>query len=691
MEKRDGPSLYSLRSMQSKEWNMTNFAAPNMTAIGNINPSGTWDLGSNLTIQLGTSFTIEAWVRPNSNNPAGGTIFYSSDGFQFGLLNGALYALWPAKDSVKGEIVLSPSVWTYVALTFDGQRMSLYVDGGPDVSERAGGGFPNTQPDLMIGGNNPQGIDIWNLTLYNFARDVTAEANAPWQDVVPTPGIVASYDFSVAPPRELIQGLPITPGNGAQSQTIAPAIWFDKQGGGIYLTPPYSFATTPQYTVSAWVAPAGLTGSSGWQTVFFAGDMSGSNSDAVWLGFGNTTLAASQQFGAADAVANVSINPQEWHNVAMTCDGSTLIAYLDGQQVASAAAVPLQAGSNPTWHIGTTTNNANPFNGWVQWLSIWRRALTPDEMVLQMYAEVANDAGIVVDCPLDVSPAQDVTGTVQLQLDRVAFGEQRLNVSQWTPPPAQVHPPDLGNAARVTTPHVAPLQQSRGIAHPIAAFSDAHVSAAIAELEPYLAQLHPSVAPETRTRVEEQIRAAFKTAREHPESIRQITSYHREGDEWVFVLHHETKGDVELMRIAFAALTRCQMWWLSFCFTLLSGVASILFLKINDEALTDWVARRLLNNPAVMAALTNLIQNQALTATTLIGILRILYQNGLLKSLLWTIASGASWWAVGKAFTYIAGSLIFGNAAAVAAWAVQSAVLVAKLGLQMTSYSSSCN
>ena len=121
---------------------MTNFAAPNMTAIGNINPSGTWDLGSNLPIQLGTSFTIEAWVRPNSNNPAGGTIFYSSDGFQFGLLNGALYALWPAKDSVKGEIVLSPSVWTYVALTFDGQRMSLYVDGGPDVSERAGEDSP---------------------------------------------------------------------------------------------------------------------------------------------------------------------------------------------------------------------------------------------------------------------------------------------------------------------------------------------------------------------------------------------------------------------------------------------------------------------------------------------------------------------------------------------------------------------
>jgi len=692
MEKRDGPSLYSLRSMQSKEWNMTNFAAPNMTAIGNINPSGTWDLGSNLPIQLGSSFTIEAWVRLNSSNAAGGTIFFSSDGFQFGVTSNSVMTVnWNGQSLISGQLPLSPMTWTYVAATFDGQTASLYLDGAPDVRASTSG-FSSTQPDLMIGGtNDPQGIDIWNLTLYNFARDVTAEANAPWQDVVPTPGIVASYDFSVAPPRELIQGLPITPGNGAQSQTIAPAIAMVNQPG-IALTPAYSFATTSQYTVSAWVASAGVNNTSGWQTVFFAGDASGSIDDAVWLGFGNSTLAASQRLGDALASANISINPQEWHNVAMTCDGSTLVAYLDGQPVASAATVPLHAGSTPMWHVGNNGIYGNFLNGWVQWLSIWSRALTPDEIVLQMYAEVANDAGIVVDCPMDVPPAQDVTSTVQLQLQGgAAFGEQRLNVSQWTPPPAQVHPPDLGNAARVTTPHVAPLPQSRGIAHPIAAFSDAHVSAAIAELEPYLAQLHPSVAPETRTRVEEQIRAAFKTAREHPESIRQVTSYHREGDEWVFVLHHETKGDVELLRIAFAALTRCQMWWLSFCFTLLSGVASILFLKINDEALTDWVARRLLNNPAVMAALTNLIQNQALTATTLIGVLRILYQNGLLKSLLWTIASGASWWAVGKAFTYIAGSLIFGNAAAVAAWAVQSAVLVAKLGLQMTSYSSSCN
>jgi hypothetical protein len=684
--------------MQSKEWNMTNFAAPNMTAIGNITASATWDLGSNLPIQLGSAFTIEAWVRLDASNAAGGTIFFSSDGFQFGVTsNNVMTVNWNGQSLISGQLPLSPMTWTYVAATFDGQTASLYLDGAPDVRASTSG-FSSTQPDLMIGGtNDPQGIDIWNLTLYNFARDAATEANAPWQDVGPTPGLVASYDFSVAPPRELIQGLPITPGNGAQSQTIAPAIAMVNQPG-IALTPAYSFATTPQYTVSAWVASAGVNNTSGWQTVFFAGDASGSIDDAVWLGFGNSTLAASQRLGDALASADISINPQEWHNVAMTCDGSTLVAYLDGQPVASAATVPLHAGSTPMWHVGNNGIYGNFLNGWVQWLSIWSRALTPDEIVLQMYAEVANDAGIVVDCPMDVPPAQDVTSTVQLQLQGgAAFGEQRLNVSQWTPPSAQANPPDLHNVAHVTSLRVAPLPRSRGRVHPIPAFSDAHITAAIAELEPYLVQLHPSVAPEMRARVEERIRAVFKTAREHPESMRQVTSYHRDGEEWVLVFHDETEGDSELLRIALAELTPCQMWSLNFFFTLLYGVANILFLKIKKEDLTDGLARRLLNNQTVMEALTNVIQTQpALSANTLIGFLSILYNFGLLKSFLWQVLYTGGWWGLGKAFTWLAGKLIVGNAAAVAAWAVQSAVLVVKLALQVTggpnvpSYSSSC-
>lgn len=43
----------------------------------------------------------------------------------------------------------------------------------------------------------------------------------------------------------------------------------------------------------------------------------------------------------------------------------------------------------------------------------------------------------------------------------------------------------------------------------------------------------------------------------------------------------------------------------------------------------------------------------------------------------------AGWWALGRAFLYVAGKLLVGSAAAVLLFAAQSAVLVVQLGLQV--------
>ena len=668
------------------------FAAPNMSAVGNVTPTSGWHLGE-LAVQVGVGFTIEAWILPSS---AYGAILANADqSFQFSMYNGVLSAAWQVGanfTTIMGQTQLG-AAWTHVAVTFDGTSATLYVDGVPDAVVSLSG-LPTYSTNFSVGGmGGTYACDIWSLTFYDFARDATTQGNAPWQDVVPVPGLVANFDFSVAPPQETTAALPITPNAGAVSQTLAPALRCDG-AGGVLLSPAYSFATTPQFTVSAWVAVDALVADP--QTVFAAVGVDPSSiSDFVWIGFIGAKLVA-RQGGSSVIGADVSINPQEWHNVAMTCDGSTLTVYFDGQAVARGGAVALQAGSSPQWSIGFM-EVGDPLTGWVQWLSVWSRALSPDEVVLQMYAEVGADTGIACDCALDVSPTEDLTGNMQLQFGGDAqLGQQRITVTQWAPPPEQLDPPTLDNVVR-TTPRFAPTPRLGAAAPRVAPFSDAHLAMAIAELEPHLARFDAATSSLLRRRVEERTRAAFQAAREDPGSVRPTVEWRRDGDEAVFIHHDPEAGDVELLRVPADAITACQQWWLTFMFTLLAGILGLLFIRFKEEVLTEWLQRQVLNNQTLMEALQAAFSAQpGFTATVLLKMLSVLHAAGLLKSFLWFVAYQAGWWALGKALFYLIGKLLAGSAGTVLLFATQAALLVAQLALQIAGgpnvpgYSGSC-
>lgn len=90
--------------------------------------------------QMGEEFTLEAWVRPSGAGEFSPIFYKQGEGGTYG------YALWagevedgvPAGEvndgtypvpQIEGKAELPPDVWNHVALTFDGARMRLYVDG----------------------------------------------------------------------------------------------------------------------------------------------------------------------------------------------------------------------------------------------------------------------------------------------------------------------------------------------------------------------------------------------------------------------------------------------------------------------------------------------------------------------------------------------------------------------------------
>ena len=135
-------------------------------------------------------------------------------------------------------------------------------------------------------------------------------------------------------------------------------------------------------TLSAWINPA--ASQSGWRTIaqkqVDAYFLNASNDSGALRPATGATFGGSTQF-----VSGPTANPvSTWTHVASTYDGSTLRLYVNGTQVASRAQTgAIQATSNPLW-IGGNQPYGEYFNGLIDEMRIYNRALTQAEIQSDM-------------------------------------------------------------------------------------------------------------------------------------------------------------------------------------------------------------------------------------------------------------------------------------------------------------------
>ena len=92
------------------------------------------------------------------------------------------------------------------------------------------------------------------------------------------------------------------------------------------------------------------------------------------------------------ASAGSSVSNSAWHHIVGTYDGSNVKLYVDGTQAQSVAATGAISTNNSAWTIGRDTAGANYFDGNIDEVKIYSRALGADEVKAEYDAGVAGNA-----------------------------------------------------------------------------------------------------------------------------------------------------------------------------------------------------------------------------------------------------------------------------------------------------------
>lgn len=220
--------------------NGTAFAEP--LADQHINPGG----------QQVDPYTVQAWIIVGSASSPRQAVFVNSDlesqtGMAFYLDYDAAAAGFRVvsqrgsnldRDSLVSTALVEAGSWTNVATTFDGTRLTIYVNG----QEAGSGPFPpipldSTESRLMIGAAHAAGrpfgamtlqghvsrLEVWSRAL-SAAEIATFMARSPDRE---TPGLEADYDFTTERARNVLDAHPVGLADGAaleeQSQPATPS------------------------------------------------------------------------------------------------------------------------------------------------------------------------------------------------------------------------------------------------------------------------------------------------------------------------------------------------------------------------------------------------------------------------------------------------------------------------------------
>jgi hypothetical protein len=349
-------------------------------------------------LDLGASFTMEAWVRPQQNRVWTPVISKDSSGewFSYELFDhgeaGAPMGLTGQGTSTYTEAVgedpPSPLLWSHLALTSDGEDLRLYLDG--ELLDTTTALTPqNSNKPLRLGCSETWGhfegvID--EVRIYDRALNVE-ELTADRKTAIATPPSedpIAAYSFDEG------EGEVAHDAFGDHDGAVEGAEWVGGRYGGalrfnneneekVRIPGTDDLRLSGEFTLEAWVRPQFAMN---WLPVI---------TKEAGTQFGYQLYAGGEEAGAAEgyvakrdweyigAAAPEAMPPRLWTHLALTCDGDHLRLYEDGVLVDSDDPCSAQAGEGDLL-IGGNDVFGERFEGTIDEVRVYNRALGAEEI-----------------------------------------------------------------------------------------------------------------------------------------------------------------------------------------------------------------------------------------------------------------------------------------------------------------------
>jgi hypothetical protein len=357
-------------------------------------------INDSASLHLTTGMTLEAWVNPSSVGGWRDVIYKGNDNY---FLEASSSRGAPAGGGTLGGadiVVYGPSVvpantWTHLAVTYDGSTLRLYLNGNQVSSGSRTGALATSSNPLQIGGDSIfgqyfQGL-IDDVRVYNRAlsaaevqQDMTTPVVAAASAPTPTGGLVAAYSFNEAAGTSVAD----VSGNG-NTGTIIGATWtsegqsnaglsFDGASNMVVINGSASLNLSSAMTLEAWVYPT--VSSPRWRDVIYR------DKDVYYLEASSVSRvpAAGGTFASGPTYGRAALPVNAWTHLAVTYDRQTVRLYVNGVQVASRAETKAIATSSSPLYIGGDSTYGQYFQGIIDEVRIYDRALGAAEIQQDM-------------------------------------------------------------------------------------------------------------------------------------------------------------------------------------------------------------------------------------------------------------------------------------------------------------------
>jgi hypothetical protein len=353
-------------------------------------------------LDLGEEFTLESWVKPEGELKHDPIVFKEGEGFpsyalgigipHSGKAEGVIGQEGKGHENIYSSESVQAKVWSHLALTYDGAKLRLYVNGELVADETVENPDSGSPGPLTIGCDELYGTyfkgKIDEVRVYNRALDASEVATDKAAAIqTPQQGPIAAYSFD-AGEGETVEDVTGNEHDG----TIEGPEWTDRGKYGDALafngeaedcvTVPESeeLELSEEMTLEAWVKAGSPTEDD--PIIFKEGY--GGIGYAMGLGVssaGKPDGLIGEGGGEFESVtAPYAIEANVWTHLAFTYDGAHMRLYVNGELVATKtqSSGPLAAGGS--LRIGCSGIWEEGFDGRIDEVRIYDRALGAAEV-----------------------------------------------------------------------------------------------------------------------------------------------------------------------------------------------------------------------------------------------------------------------------------------------------------------------